>query len=193
MRNIVAVLVFFTMGLFLGSLGGLYLINTAGNNPKLILRNGVWKYFASMDLAENKLQRAFIGRLGLFALQDSEVLYFIADKDNEGKPLDPKSTYKISGNKFNARYWSITLYGEDHYLIPNKTKTHSYNQNNIFFKDTLNSEFEIFVSKKPSPMNWLPTNKASGINLLLRLYNPDEKVYKNKGIIRLPTIEKVLE
>ena len=59
-------------------------IQAAGQNKTscCAMLNG--DIFASMDLAENDLQRAFIGRIGLFALYDSEAIYFIANQDNEG-------------------------------------------------------------------------------------------------------------
>ena len=50
-----------------------------------------------MDLAESDLQRAFIGRIGLFALNDSEAIYFIANEDDDGQPLRSTDQYIIEG------------------------------------------------------------------------------------------------
>ena len=166
-------------------------IQAAGQNKNLVLRNGEWRYFASMDLAENDLQRAFIGRIGLFALLDREAIYFIANQDNEGKPLDANSQYLIEGQTLDAAYWSITLYGEDHFLIPNQEKRFSYNQVNIQFKDSLKGQYCIQLGGAKTMENFLPMRGDQQVNLLLRLYQPSPKVYMNRESIALPTIKRL--
>ena len=179
------------LGLLLGVVLASRAIQAAGQNKNLVLRNGEWRYFASMDLAENDLQRAFIGRIGLFALLDREAIYFIANQDNEGKPLDANSQYLIEGQTLDAAYWSITLYGEDHFLIPNQEKRFSYNQVNIQFKDSLKGQYCIQLGGAKTMENFLPMRGDQQVNLLLRLYQPSPKVYMNRESIALPTIKRL--
>ena len=179
------------LGLVLGAALASRAIQAAGQNKNLVLRNAEWGYFASMDLAENDLQRAFIGRIGLFALQDSEAIYFIANQDNEGKPLNANSQYLLEGQPLEAAYWSITLYGEDHFLIPNEEKRFSYNQVNVQYKDSLKELYRIQLGGNKTIENYLPMHGEQKVNLLLRLYQPSSKLYTKRGGIALPSIKRL--
>ena len=179
------------LGLVLGVVLASRAIQAAGQNKNLVLRNAEWGYFASMDLAENDLQRAFIGRIGLFALQDSEAIYFIANQDNEGKPLNADSQYLIEGQALDAAYWSITLYGEDHFLIPNEEKRFSYNQVNVQYKDSLKGRYQIQLGGNKTMVNHLPMRGEQQVNLLLRLYQPSSELYTNREGIVLPSIKRL--
>ena len=179
------------LGLLLGVVLASRAIQAAGQNKNLLLRNAEWGYFASMDLAQNDLQRAFIGRIGLFALQDREAIYFIANQDNEGKPLEAKNQYLIEGQAFDAAYWSITLYGEDHFLVPNQEKRFSYNQVNVQYNDSLKGQYRIQLGGAKTMENHLPMRGDQQVNLLLRLYQPSPKVYMNRESIALPTIKRL--
>ena len=179
------------LGLVLGAVMASRAIQAADQNNNLVLRNAEWGYFASMDLAVNDLQRAFIGRIGLFALQDSEAIYFIANQDNEGKPLNADSQYLIEGQALDAAYWSITLYGEDHFLIPNEEKRFSYNQVNVQYKDSLKGRYQIQLGGNKIMENHLPMRGKQQVNLLLRLYQPSSELYTNRVDIVLPSIKRL--
>ena len=179
------------LGLVLGAVMASRAIQAADQNKNLVLRNAEWGYFASMDLAVNDLQRAFIGRIGLFALQDSEAIYFIANQDNEGKPLNADSQYLIEGQALDAAYWSITLYGEDHFLIPNEEKRFSYNQVNVQYKDSLKGRYQIQLGGNKIMENHLPMRGKQQVNLLLRLYQPSSELYTNRVDIVLPSIKRL--
>lgn len=113
-KSLIAFLLLFA-GMLIGGFWANFKINQVGKDNDLILKNGVWGYFPTMDLATNEFQKAYIGRIGLLALQDSEVIYFVASSDQEGDPLSSSNDYKLTGSSFDARYWSFTLYGEDHF------------------------------------------------------------------------------
>ena len=191
MKNRVYFILLLLLGLVLGAVLASRAIQAAGQNKNLVLRNAEWGYFASMDLAENDLQRAFIGRIGLFALQDSEAIYFIANQDNEGKPLNADSQYLIEGQALDAAYWSITLYGEDHFLIPNEEKRFSYNQVNVQYKDSLKGRYQIQLGGNKTMENHLPMRGEQQVSLLLRLYQPSSELYTNREGIALPSIKRL--
>ena len=191
MKKRVYLILLFLLGLVLGAVLASRAIQAAGQNKNLVLRNAEWGYFASMDLAENDLQRAFIGRIGLFALQDSEAIYFIANQDNEGKLLNADSQYLIEGQALDAAYWSITLYGEDHFLIPNEEKRFSYNQVNVQYKDSLKGRYQIQLGGNKTMENHLPMRGEQQVSLLLRLYQPSSELYTNREGIALPSIKRL--
>lgn len=191
LKKLLYFIVLSLLGLVLGAVWASRSIQAAGQDENLILRNAEWGYFASMDLAEDDLQRAFIGRIGLFALQDSEAIYFIANQDSEGEPLNAKNEYLIEGQVLDATYWSITVYGEDHFLIPNKEKKFSYNQVNVQYWDSLRRQYRIHLGGTKTTENYLPIRGEQKINLLLRLYQPSPSLYANRDHITLPTIKRM--
>ena len=75
--------------------------------------------------------RATIARVGLFALGRTEAIYYNAFTDETGDPLRAECDYVIEGGDLPARWWSITAYDEEHFLIPNALNLYSYNMKNI--------------------------------------------------------------
>ena len=146
-----------------------------------------------MDLEKNKYQRAIVARAGLFALRESEVLYYIAREDSEGNPLSSKYAYELKGQPFNARYWSFTLYGSDFFLIDNPENSYNINMDNVIYEDSLSQNYRIHIAPDLKEGNWLPSGKDEDLTITLRLYNPDPSIYQNLETTPLPTIKKVVE
>ena len=130
--------------------------------------------------------RARVARTGLFALNKSETLYFIADSDDSGQPLHSGCDYRLEGRDLNTRWWSLTAYGDDHFLIPNEEYRYSINGHNVV-RDA-GDRYKIILSSAPRTSNWLPAGDQDQIYLALRLYNPAPEIYKDIGRIQLPTI-----
>jgi len=191
MKKIGFPFLFLLLGILVGCGYAIYKINNAANDPSLILKNGVWRGFPDMDLAGNDIQRAYIGKIGLLALRESEVMYYVASQDSDGNPLSHQHDYKLTGNNLDARYWSYTLYNGDHFLIPNEKNIYSLNMDNMIYTDSTKTSYEAFISSKSQKINWLPSNKGKNMNILLRLYNPDESIYNNKTTTPLPQLEKI--
>ncbi|MEO1655999.1 MAG: DUF1214 domain-containing protein, partial [Bacteroidota bacterium] len=56
-----------------------------------------------------------------------------------------------------ARYWSITLYGEDLFLIPNEANRYNINGQDVQYDAEGNFSFVISPEKKEEP--WLPSDR----------------------------------
>ena len=154
-----------------------------------------------MDLEDSK-QRALISLASLFALRETEVLYFIASKDNEGNPLSSKYKYILEGSTPNARYWSYTIYGNNFFLIDNPENIYGYNMDNIQYIDESNNpelpsnrlgNHQITLSSKRHGDNWLPTGSEEQLYITLRMYNPSPMVSNNLAHVPLPIIKKIGE
>ena len=184
-------ILFLILGLFLGGGWAINSIQYAEKKGGFARSNGNWSYNPVMDLAGDDLQRAVIGKIGLFALRESEVLYYLATTDSDGRPLSSKYSYQLDGGNYAARYWSYTLYGEDHFLIPNKDKVYSVNLDNIYYHDGTHSGYTIILSKNPAEPNWLPSGNGENMSVLLRMYNPDQSVYNKMDSIELPVIKRI--
>ncbi len=134
--------------------------------------------------------RARIAIGGLFALNRAEAIYFGASQDDDHKPLRARCTYLVEGRPVAARWWSVTAYADDHFLIPNAANRFSYNMGNLTFGP--DGAFKVTASPSEQPGHWLPTGAGSGgFNLLFRLYNPAPEIAADPGTVRLPSIKQI--
>ncbi len=152
-----------------------------------LVANGAWRTSQAFGSSRaDWYTRALVARTGLFALNRSETIYFIAQSDNSGRPLHSGCDYSIEGRDLNTRWWSLTAYGEDHFLIPNQENRYSINGQNVV--GDADGRYTITLSSTPKASNWLPAGEQDKIFLALRLYNPEPEIYKNIGRIQLPSI-----
>lgn len=158
--------------------------------------NGPWRtsfVTGSPDADLHTRARVAVG--GLLALAPSETVYFTAERDGEGRPLDARCAYRVAGEELPARWWSLTLYGADHFLVANEAGRFSFSQTTLAREP--GGAWEVEVSREPrganEAPNWLPAGRpgASGpFSLTLRLYNPEPAVYEEPARARLPRIER---
>lgn len=152
--------------------------------------NGSWEHNPMVgSAAANMYLRAGVARSGLLALSRDEAIYFQADTDADGKPLSADHSYRISGRELPGRWWSITVYGADYFLMPNEQDRYSLNSENI--QKDADGRFSLSLSRQPQSGNWLPLGDAPKFDLLLRVYNPSPSLMQNLAAAPLPSIEKV--
>jgi hypothetical protein len=153
------------------------------------INNGAWQTSLAAGSEEASLYlRASISEHGLLALNQSETIYYSATKDDAGNELNGNYTYKIEGKSPDARWWSITAYSADDFLIPNELNRYAYSGNSVAYdKD---SKFTIYLSKTQQAGNWLPLGNQKKFALSLRLYNPGESVRKDPAKVDLPHITR---
>ena len=128
--------------------------------------------------------RARVAITGLFALNPNETLYFEASTDDTGKRLRAGCAYQVEGATLPARWWSVTAYADDFFLIANPINRFSFNMGNVGLVD---GRFSFVAAATEQTGKWLPTG-AGGFRLIVRLYNPHPSVVENPGRIRLPSI-----
>jgi len=152
--------------------------------------NGPWRtslVTGSVDADMYTRARVAIG--GLLALAPSETVYFTASGDEEGRPLDASCDYRVEGDELPARWWSITAYGADQYLIPNDAGRFSFSQTTLARPP--GGAWTLEVSSERRDGNWLPSGRAGArghFDLTLRLYNPAPAVYQQPAAVTLPRI-----
>lgn len=153
------------------------------------VRNGPWRVNLLAGSTEAGLYSRFaVARSGLLALNRSETIYFLAMTDSQGKPLTGRCNYVVTGGRLPARWWSITAYGEDLYLIDNVRNRYSFSSNALLPKGAL--DFTLSVSPVRFPEPWLPVKEEQPFSLLLRLYNPDAAATANPAGAALPDIRR---
>ncbi|REH00480.1 DUF1214 domain-containing protein [Flavobacterium aquicola] len=153
---------------------------------------GNWQTIGK-DKDVNNADLLSIAQISVYAtypLTKKEVIYLNTSTDSDGNVIDPKSDYVISGKKFDARYWSITAYDQDGFLIKNPVEKYSYNFEDVKYeKDSTSYKINLSAVKKDS--NWLPTAGAQKIGLVIRLYQPSDELRNNLNKESLPIIQKV--
>jgi|TARA_R100000322_G_scaffold69009_4_gene43331 hypothetical protein len=134
--------------------------------------------------------RAQIAVAGLLALNRAETVYFTASHDDAGDKLRSDCTYKMAGSDPPARWWSVTLYGADHYLVPNPLDRYSYGGDTVARE--ADGSFVIVVGPEETNGNWIPTGGRTGdtFSLTLRLYNPEPEAARDPSGVVLPHIAK---
>ncbi len=174
------------VGVALGGLSVVAVLRSGAGQARL----GPW--FTSLETGgpdASAYTRARVAAGGLFALNREETLYFNAPFDDGGQRLRGNCTYRLVGQELPARWWSITAYGPDNYLIPNSENRYSFSQSTVARE--ADGSFVIWVSGQPKPGNWIPVAPGRAFDLTARLYNPDLDDLKSLGREALPVIEQV--
>jgi hypothetical protein len=132
--------------------------------------------------------RAAVAVSATLALSRQEAVYFRASTDSQGRALVGNCSYTVHGPDMPARWWSITLYGADHFLIANPRHKYSYASDNVAREP--DGGFSIAVTAAPQPGNWLDPRGTARLVLVTRLYRPDGRAAANPGGIALPAIDR---
>jgi hypothetical protein len=120
--------------------------------------------------------------------------YLMATKDNEGRPFDGGSTYRlrVPHNVPVRQYWSATVYDRaTHGLVRNMTRASRSSQSPGF---QINGDGSVDVYFGPAApanqeSNWVPTSPDGEFEVLFRFYGPEKSLFEKKTW-RLPDIEK---
>lgn len=150
-----------------------------------------WKTMAGTgSAAAGKLQRATVARVGIWALPDSEVIYFNTESDSSGEPLRAGCTYRLEARtEPAARWWSIGVY-RDYFWIDNAIDRYSLTSSTI--RRLPAGGYAVTVSGAPAQGNWLPLGEREGrITLLFRLYQPDPVIMANPEVVPLPSVRRL--
>ncbi len=154
--------------------------------------NGPWRTSLTTGSPDaDPWTRARVAMGGLLALAPSETIYFNASVDDSGETLRARCDYRLTGAELAARWWSVTAYGSDAFLIPNEAGRYSLSQTTLAREPS--GAWSALVSAQPQAGNWLPSGnpgESHAFELTLRLYNPAPEVYEHPGETLLPRIER---
>lgn len=150
---------------------------------------GPWqtgKSFGTVDASA--LTRAKVALSGLLALPAKEAMYFTAKNDSDGRALDGGCTYVVRGGKLDGRWWSVTLYEGEGWLVKNAAKRWSVPASAVQVDEAGGWSFTVAPSAQSG--TWLPTGSVPKFDLTLRLYHPSTMMIQNPETAQLPTIER---
>lgn len=180
---------FIVLAILLGVGVGVYRIADF-DNSNAVFKNGSWKGSKNLPLGKDNLLTAQITAFALFALPSSEAIYLVASKDKNQERLTSENDYTLTANvhDIRAKYWSITAYGTDLYLIPNEINRYSFNNRSIASDSSGN--FTIHLSPTKKQGNWLPTPQKAKFYLVLRIYSGEADFLSSLESSTLPIIKK---
>ena len=150
---------------------------------------GPWRTLVATGSADaNFYVRAAIAVAGIYALSRGETVYYTAFADDAGRQLDGRCDYVLAGTALPSRWWSFTLYGNDHYLVSNAPGIYSRHAGNL--EPEAGGGYAIAVSAQPQARNWLPAPAAGAFSITARLYNPAPAVVAEPAKVGLPRVER---
>jgi hypothetical protein len=187
MRGFLKLLVTVLLGVALG-LSATWLLLARAAPMGGDVRDGPWRTSLAAGSAQGGAWlRASVALHGLFALNRSETIYYTATTDGAGAKLDARCTYRIAGRDPPTRWWSITAYGADDFLIPNPKHLYSVSKNSV--RRRAGGSFTVTLKRDAARANEIATGSGA-FSVTLRLYNPDAAVAADPAHVTLPRIEK---
>ena len=175
------------LGLIGGAAYAVQLVR-GGLNDGLV-SSGPWetgKSFGTVDAST--LTRAKVALSGLLALPAKEAMYFTATRDSNGRALDGRCTYDVRGGTLDGRWWSVTLYEGEGWLVKNAAKRWSILASAV--ATDAQGRWSFTVSPDSQSGSWLPTGSAEAFDLTLRLYHPSADIIKSPETAQMPAIDR---
>ena len=134
--------------------------------------------------------RTSVDYAGIWANVTDEVIYFIATRDANDKPLDGGSSYIIHfpadrlPNTVVNGYWSVILVGvPDYRVVPNPLNRFNLNSYSPL-KNASDGSLDIAIGPQPvsgvPESNWLPSSPGKPFSLTFRTYVPKDAVKRGE-------------
>lgn len=148
---------------------------------------GAWYGWPSSGgTATHPYRRAALARSGALQLGRAEGVVFTAAKDDSGEELTNNCNYRIFGGTPDASAWTLRAVAVGDSSPTEKGRYLVSNQINRFD----DGKFEILVSSKIQPGNWLPTPEAELFALKLSFYDTTAFLVVGNDEVELPSIER---
>jgi hypothetical protein len=134
--------------------------------------------------------RAAIARRGELPLGVGEGVAFTAHRDSDGRPLNGRCDYRVSGLAPIARAFTLTVHTPEGGLFIDRTTRHGMTSGEIVREQ--DSRFTIFIARQARAGNWLPLATSDAFLLALRLYDTAaSSISRALDPAQLPRIERV--
>jgi hypothetical protein len=124
--------------------------------------------------------RTAVAKSNILVNAPNETKYYYQDLDTSGDRLNGANRYTVTFAKDQTPpvdgFWSLTLYDEHHFFVPNEIKRYSLGTKNTSMSQSADGSLTILVQADPPPeaqrSNWLPAPKAAEFSLFIRAYWP---------------------
>jgi hypothetical protein len=134
------------------------------------LELGAWKgYPRNGTIGIDPYARAAIARNGELPVGSGDGVAFAAAFDDDAHALDGRCDVIVHGTTPPARYFTMTLYTPSGQLVANSLDRHGFTSQELL-RDA-SGEFDVTVSPRARPGNWMPTGGIDNYVLMLRFYD----------------------
>jgi hypothetical protein len=113
--------------------------------------------------------RAAIARTGELPVGLGDGIAFTAMEDDEGRALAGRCEVTVRGITPPARYFTVTLYAPSGALVANPLGRQGFTSQELIRSPT--GAFDIVVSPRARPGNWLPSGAIERYVLTMRFYD----------------------
>lgn len=168
MQLLFGALLTFTLATVIG-LGGTWMTMTRGTAFGAVAI-GAWTSWPKTGTTDiDPYARASIARSGELPIGLGDGVAFFARVDDKGFPLDGRCEVVVSGTTPQARYWTMSLYDSDGFLVPNALNRFGFTSQEITRRS--DGGMEVVIAPRARPGNWLPTGGIDRYVVVLRLYD----------------------
>ncbi len=150
---------------------------------------GTWMVPGDFTSQADWLFRAAVGWKYVWADLNSEVLYPQLRVDADGQPLAGRHSYTLhfaKGEHPQARFWRISMYDLAGFFIRNPLNRAGIGNMGETLDLNDDGSLTIYIQNespgKAKETNWLPAPKE-GFFLMLRMYQPEERMYSGDYIV----------
>ncbi len=128
--------------------------------------------------------RTAVAKSNIFVNKPSETKYFYQDLDAKGTRLNGAKRYAVTFAKDQLPpvkgFWSLTLYNQHHFFVPNAIKRYSLGTKNKDLRSNDDGSLTIYVQseapEEPHRSNWLPSPPSEDFSLYIRAYWPTDGI-----------------
>lgn len=149
------------------------------------------------DFGTDYLTRTAVAKSNILVNAPVQAKYFYQDLDKDGGRLNGSNRYTVTFAKDQTPpvngFWSLTLYSQYHFFVPNEINRYSVGTKNKDLKLNSDGSVTFYVQADPPPgdqsKNWLPAPKVEDFSLFMRAYWP--KTSALDGTWTPPAVTKV--
>lgn len=131
---------------------------------------GAWKSWPKTGTSDiDPYAKAGIARSGELPVGLGDGVAFYARTDDQGNALDGRCEIVLAGTTPPARFWTITAYDQNGFVLPNSLFRFGFTSQEVTRRS--DGSFEMVAAPRARPGNWLPTGGVDSYVLVLRLYD----------------------
>ena len=144
-----------------------------------------WSTIANgANFGTDYLTRTATAKSNILVNAPVQAKYFYQDLDKNGGRLNGSNHYTVTFAKNQTPpvngFWSLTLYSQYHFFVPNEINRFSVGTKNKGLKFNPDGSLTFYVQSDP-PLpgqrnNWLPSPKGEDFSLFMRAYWPKDEV-----------------
>jgi hypothetical protein len=127
----------------------------------------VWPRIGGKDI--DPYARAILARKPHLPLGTGEGLVFIAERDDNGRPLTSRCIVEVTGRVPSSRGWTLSLTDTDGRALISDVIRTAYTDAEILYAE--DGRFTILAGREVQSGNWLPVGNGLRYKLTLRLYD----------------------